>query len=312
MVAERYGDDGNSVVLAKWVRRLTEWNGRETSLPAWRELVVPILRRELAADGLPLLDVVEQPERIYAHVSLGGQTVKALVDRHGVPLWRPREREVVPDDCGRCGWVAQCKALPTSTGTAMLWRRLYLVDAGGTPTRRGRVTSCFSGGDGLAVAAALEDADYPLDELLYDLANLDAGFRFCARDDRWGGRLAMVCRAKYGDLSVPGYLEAGVPPKYGSGAEVVVRSVHKDPYSKHRFTTDFLGDGDIDRIIIEWRSLLRQIAHAPPLEWDRWTGLQKLAKSFLREVESPTETDLPPLEYHQTKRVDHRLDLRRH
>lgn len=311
LVAERF-EDGNTVILSKWVRRLTNWNGRQTSLAAWRDLVVPILKRELAADNLPLVELLEQPERIMARVSLGEQRTRAVVDRHGVPLWRPREREVVPDDCGRCEFVAKCRLLPTGTGTAMLWRRLSLVDAAGVPTRRGRITSCFSGGDGLAVAAALEDESYPFEDVLYDLANLDAGFRFCAKDDRYGGRLAMVCRAKYGSQSITGYLENGMPPKYGNGAETVVRSVHKDPFSKHRFTTEFLGDGDIDRIIIEWRSLLRVIAHAPPLDWARWTGLQKLAKAFLREVESPTQTDLPPLEYHQTKRVDHRLVLRRH
>ena len=41
-------------------------------------------------------------------------------------------------------------------------------------------------------------------------------------------------------------------------------------------------------------------------------ALQKMAKAILCETESPTPTDLPPLEYHQTKRVDHRLILRRH
>ena len=54
------------------------------------------------------------------------------------------------------------------------------------------------------------------------------------------------------------------------------------------------------------------IAHAPGLEWERWTGLQRLAKSMLQQTESPTDTDLPALEYHQTKRVDHQLVLRRH
>ena len=311
LVGELY-EEGKTVVLAKWIRRLTNWNGREASLAAWRELVVPIIRREQAAAGLPVVALLEEAGRIVARLSLAEQTARAVVDRHGVALWRPRERDVVPDDCGRCEFMAKCKLLPNAVGTASLWRRLALVDAAGVPTLRGRVTSCFSGGDGLAIAAALEDESYPLEDLIYDLTNLDAGFRFCARDDRWGGRLSMVCRARYGTLSVPGYLESGVPPRYGSGAEVVVRSVHKDPYSKHRFTTDFLGDGDIDRIIIEWRSLLRVITHAPPLEWKRWTALQKLAKTFLHEVESPTQTDLPPLEYHQTKRVDHRLSLRRH
>ena len=60
------------------------------------------------------------------------------------------------------------------------------------------------------------------------------------------------------------------------------------------------------------RSMLRQISHAPDLEWPRWRALQAMAKAILNETESPTMTDLPPLEYNQTKRIDHRLVLRRH
>jgi len=194
----------------------------------------------------------------------------------------------------------------------MLWRRLNLVDAAGVPTLRGRIVSFFSQGDGLGIAAALEDETYPLDELVYDLANLDGGFRFCGDDNRWGGRLAVVCHEKYGLQSVPGYLENGVPPGYGSGAEQVVASIHKNPANKHAWVTDLLGPGDIDRAIIEWRSLLRQISHAPDLEWPRWRALQVMAKGILNETESPTVTDLPPLQYNQTRRVDHRLILRRH
>jgi hypothetical protein len=174
------------------------------------------------------------------------------------------------------------------------------------------VVSFFTQGDGLAIAAGLEDEKYSLDELIYDLANLDGGFRFCGEDNRWGGRLAMVCHQTFGLQSIPGYLENGAPPKYGAGAEQVVASVHKNPAIKQSWVTDLVGTGDIDRIIIEWRSLLRQIAHAPPLDWPRWRALQEMAKTLLNETESPTLTDLPPLEYHQTKRVDHRLILRRH
>ena len=122
----------------------------------------------------------------------------------------------------------------------------------------------------------------------------------------------MVCHGAYGLQSIPGYLENGVPPKYGSGAETVVAAVHKNPLAKHEWVTDLLGAGDIDRIIIEWRSTLRQVSHAPPLEWPRWTALQHMARAILQETESPTLTELPPLEYHQTKRVDHRLILKRH
>ena len=180
------------------------------------------------------------------------------------------------------------------------------------PTLRGQIVSFFSQGDGLAVAAALEDETYPLDELIYDLANLDAGFRFCGDDNRWGGRLGIVCHEKFGLQSIPGYLENGVPPKYGAGADQVVASVHKNLLDEHRWVTDLLGPGDIDRIIIEWRSLLRQISHAPDLDWPRWRALQAMAKPILNETQSPTMTDLPPLDYNQTKRIDHRLILRRH
>jgi superfamily II DNA/RNA helicase len=309
-VADRYGDD--AVELTKWMRRQTGWNGRETRLSVWRELVVPLVERAFRSQKLPVLRFIEEPQQILALLSLAEQTTKVPVDAHGVPLWKPREREVFPEDCGRCDLVSVCRQLPAGTGTALLWRRLALVDATGKPTLRGRAVSCFHGGDGLAVAAALEDASYPLDELVYDLANLDAGFRFAGPEDRWGGRLSMSCRAAYGNLSVPGYLEAGVPPKYGSGAETVVRSVHRNPASKLRFANEVLGTGDVDRIIIEWRSLLRQLAHAPALDWPRWTALQTLAHHLLQETDSPTLSELPSLEYNQTRRIDHTLRLRRH
>ena len=121
-----------------------------------------------------------------------------------------------------------------------------------------------------------------------------------------------MCHEQFQLQSIPGYLENGLPPKYGAGAEVVVASVHKNPLAKQGWITDLLGAGDIDRIIIEWRSLLRQIAHAPELDWPRWRSLQALARTILNETESPTLTTLPRLEYAQTRRVEHRLVLRRH
>ncbi|MFM8360330.1 MAG: DEAD/DEAH box helicase, partial [Verrucomicrobiota bacterium] len=299
IVADRQGTD--RVQLAKWVRRLTGWHGREAAIETWHGTIAPLVEARLGSQRFPVLRFDVHPHHVVALVSLADQRLRVPVDRHGLPLWRPREREVFPPDCAKCELTATCRSLSAGTGTALLWRRLGLVNAQGAPTRRGRVVSCFQGGDGLAVAAALEDESYPLDELVYDLANLDAGFRFCSDDSRWGGRLAMVCRAKYGSQSLPGYLECGVPPKYGDGAHLVVRTLHPQPHLKHRFVTEFLGAGDIDRVIIEWRSLLRQIAHANPLEWARWTELQALARTLLHEVHSPTETTLPPLDYAQTK-----------
>ena len=300
------------VIIAKWIRRLTNWNGRQASRAIWRENIAPLLAQKLAGLNTPVIHFQTRDHHILALVSIASLPLRVPIDAHGVPIWHPVQREVLPYDCARCTLVEVCKTLSTATGTALLWRRLNLVDASGTPTLRGRVVSFFQQGDGLAIAAALEDANYSLAELVYDLANLDGGFRFCGEDNRWGGRLGVVCHQRFGLLSVPGYLENGVPPKYGAGAEQIVSAVHRNPASKHSWVTDLTGPGDIDRIIIEWRSTLRQIAHAPDLEWPRWLELKSLARGILNETESPTITDLPPLEFHQVRRVDHRLILRRH
>jgi len=309
-VADKLSAD--RVIIAKWIRRLTNWNGRQAPMELWNEKIVPLVEKRLAQQKTPVVRFTQHPNKIVALVSLDELTMKVPVDTHGVPLWKPVEREVMPPDCAQCSLTDVCRQLPTATGVALLWRRLNLVDAAGVPTRRGQIVSYFSHGDGLALAAALEDERYKLDELIYDLANLDAGYRFCGEENRWGGRLAMVCQQAYGIQSIPGYLENGVPPKYGSGAEQIVAAVHKNPLNKHGWVNEFLGAGDIDRIIIEWRSFLQQISHAPPLDWARWTALQAMAQAILLETESPTLIDLPALEFQQTKRINHRLILRRH
>lgn len=305
--------NGERVLLAKWVRKLTNWSLRQVPEKVWEESVAPALVEKLArAQRTPVQKFWHRGHQIVANVSLAALTLRVPVDVHGVALWRPTEREVLPPDCARCSLLEVCKQLETTSGTALLWRRLNLVDTTGRPTLRGRLVSFFQQGDGLAIAAALEDETYPLDELIYDLANLDAGFRFCGDENRWAGRLALVCHERFKLQTIPGYLENGLPPKYGYGAEAVVHAVHKNPLSKHTFITDLTGAGDIDRVIIEWRSLLRQISHAPALDWPRWQALQAMARTFLQETESPTLTELPRLEFNQTRRVDHRLHLRRH
>jgi len=302
---------GDSIQLAKWVRRAVHWNGRQASARTWNDAIVPLLKKHFIALQTPVMRFTRVDHKIQALLTLGDLPFKAAVDAYGVPLHRPIEREVYPDDCVRCTLINVCRNLPTATGVAMLWRRLGLVDARGVPTRRGRMVSFFQQEDGLAIAAALEDETFPLDELVYELANLDAGFRFCGEENRYAGRIPIACHQLFGLQTIPGYLENGVPPRYGSGAERIVSAIHKDPASKPRWITEFLGVGDIDRIIIEWRSLLRQVAKAPPLDWPRWTALQAMAKGILNETQSPTITNLPPLDYAQSKRVDHRLVLRR-
>ncbi len=307
-VAERL--EGERFLLGKWVRKAITWKGRQVSRVRWTEKVEPLIAAAFHAKGTPVVHWEIGQRKVVALVSLKNRTARVSVDEHGIPLFRPPERTVIAPECVSCVWNETCRRLPTSPGTAFLWRRLGLVEADGTPTLRGRLASFFSHGDGLAIAAALEDKRYPLDELVYELANLAAGHRFSGDDNRWGGRLATVCYETYGMQSVPGYLENGVPPKYGAGAGQVVASVHRNPASKATWITALLGAGDIDRIIIEWRSLLRRVSHSPELGWDRWNLLRKLAGDILNETESPTLLDLPPLDYQQQKRVDHRLPLK--
>ena len=216
-------------------------------------------------------------------------------------------------DCACCELVSTCRKLPRAHGVVHHWRRFGLIESHGAPTQRGVIVSFFTGGDGLALAAAMEDHQYPIEELVYDLANLRGGFRFHGDEDRYEGRLAWVCRQTYGAHSVLGYLERGAPPEYGFGANEVVADIHHNPALKQRWIQEVAEEGDIDRVFIEWRSLLRRIAHAPALlDHPRWTSFKERAGQILDETESPTLTDLPPLEYRQTQRCEHRLKLRRH
>lgn len=298
------------IILSKWVRRMTQWRGRQASEGAWQQHIQPMIRKRMDQKGVDVMRFVQKKHTIDVLLNYGKQALNVPVDRHGVPLWGAAVRKVVPSSCLDCDLVDTCKALSVKTGTAMLWRRLHLIDAAGVPTRRGRIVSFYSHGDGLAVAAVLEDVNYPLSELIYDMANLHAGHRFSRDEHRWGGRMAMRCHDIYSFQNIAGYLENGIPTQYGYGAESIVMDVHSNGLNKYKWVTDFLGAGDIDRIIIEWRSLLRQTIHSPALEWDRWLDFQELARKTLDETESPTLKDLPPLEYDQKQRVDHSLRLR--
>jgi hypothetical protein len=304
-------NDGR-ILLAKWVRRLTNWNGRMVAEAEWNGGVVPVIEKKLAQQKTPVARFSREKHRILALFSIADLTLRVPVDSLGVAQWKPVERDVLHPHCAACELVSVCRELNAATGVALTWRRMGLIDEAGVPTRRGKIASFFAQGDGLAIAAALEQPYYPIDAMIYDLANLDASFRFCGDEHQWSGSLAQACQKTYGNQSIPGYLENGMPVKYGAGAERVVAAVHKNPACKHSWTTDLLGDGDIDRVIIEWRSTLRQIAHAPDIDWARWRELQAAAKAILNETESPTLTNLPPLDFQQTRRVDHKLILRRH
>lgn len=301
----------NRIILSKWLRKFLRWKGQYVTPTRWENKVLPHIRKRFQDRNTPIDAVHTRNQSIFGHLDLAQWLVSAMIDEHGKALWRPHSRVVMQPECLQCNLVPVCREYPVRSGTALTWRRLGLVESDGTPTRRGIIVSFFSQGNGLAIAAALEDEQYPVDEIVYDLANLDAEFRFCGEGSRWEGRLAYACRQVYRQFSIPGYLDSGVPPRYGAGADQLVASLQLNPHQKFEWTNDNLGIGDIDRIIIEWRSLLRQIVHAPDLDWPRWHLLKEKAGLILNETESPTITHLPPVDYSQQKRIEHRLAFRR-
>ena len=215
----------------------------------------------------------------------------------------PPERTALPLVCRDCSELEHDQTVEITVSPAYAWRRLGLVEPDGQPTRRGVVFGFFQGGEGLAIAAALEDETYPIDDLVFDLANIRAGPRFAGEDSPLAGRLGALCQRVYERADHPGYLEMGVPVHYGTGASEVIREVVTHPSGRYKFTSDSLRHGDVERALMEWRSLLRHIAAAPDLEWDRWMALKSAAEELLGRVASPAFFDFPPLLAAQQRRV---------
>ncbi len=219
----------------------------------------------------------------------------AFIDSHGRALESPPLREALPLVCRGCDQLEHDRTVPITNSPAYAWRKLGLVAEDGRPTRRGVMFSFFQGGEGLAIAVALEEENYPIDDLIFDLANIRGGPRFAGEDAPMGGRLGILCQRIYERADYPGYLEMGVPAHYGSGASEVIREVTENGGAKYRLTSDSLRAGDIERALMEWRSLLRHIVHAPELDWSRWRELKIAAQYYVEKSTSPALTNFPPL-----------------
>jgi superfamily II DNA/RNA helicase len=232
-----------------------------------------------------------------------------------------RDRNPSPA-CPACPQRTACLALSPEPTLLWQWQRTGVLDRQLRLTVRGEIVAGFLGPEGLALAAALEDHRYPLDDLLFDTANLFAGDRFTGTNPRWLGRLAEACGRAYRRLSIEGWLREGVPVQYGAGAAEAVRAVVAEG-ARSREVLDEVetaGRGDLDRLLTEWRSLLRQAAAAPPLVGDgqamtardhflaeRWDTFRALARYWLREARADALPELPPLTADQRRPVNHRV-----
>ena len=230
-----------------------------------------------------------------------------------------RERNALAA-CLTCAFRPDCLALSPQPTLLWQWQRTGVLDRQLRLTVRGEIVSFFLGPEGLALAAALEDRRYPLDDLLFDAANLFANDRFSGTNPRRLGRLAAACERAYRRLTIEGWLHEGVPLQYGSGASESVRAIIAEK-ARAREVIDELekaGRGDIDRLLTEWRSLLRQVAAAGPLLGDgatmtgrdhfiaeRWDIFRLLARDWLQESRIESLPDLPPLTADQRRVINH-------
>jgi hypothetical protein len=296
--ADERGPD-SPVNIARWLRKRA---GKKTIRRREIEpLLFPILSGE-PGGGKP----VAAPDRgrnVAVQFDYGSVPVEANVAPDGRALLAPPTRETIPPPCRNCpDFERWCRAVPIGPSPAHAWRELGLIDADGIPTRRGVIFSFFNHGEGLAIAAALEDEAYPAEELVFDLANLRAGHRFAGLDSPYGGRLGIVSQAAFQRAEYPGFLEHGVPVNHGAGASEVIRAIAGKRASKAKLVTDELRAGDIERALIEWRSLLRHTALAPDLDWERWRELKRFAARYAEITVSPIPEHLPALLPQQLRR----------
>jgi hypothetical protein len=270
--------------LAKWLKKAT---GKR--VVAQNDFDTDIRARipDLVKPGT-IVDWIMRAKLISLRLDYANVPVNAHIDSAGNALIDPPDRKNLPDVCRTCGQLEHDNSVAIVNSPTYAWRHLGLVEPDGTPTSRGMIFSFFHGGEGLAVAVALEDETYPIDELIFDLANIRAGPRFAGEDSPMGGRLGILCQRIYGRADYPGYLTMGVPVHYGAGASEVVRALVADPRSKHKLTSELLRHGDIERALVEWRSILRHIVLAPAYPLSRWTELKAAAEELVDKTASPT------------------------
>ena len=99
-----------------------------------------------------------------------------------------------------------------------------------------------------------------------------------------------------------------MPSDYGEGAAEVL--VQYEAQNGEWSGKEGAPLGDVERVRLEWISLLRHITMAPDHEWDRWRELQAEAQKLLFSREAKQSLiDVPPLTPTQRLKMEHRLRL---
>lgn len=306
--------EDDQVRLTKKWRALTKSKKKDDDKPQSKlvDLITPVLAEILP--GVAIEKLVMRNNLIVALLDYAQVKIDAYHDSHGAWLVEPEKRTVkVEFETGYVDEATGSTREPAPGSAAHAWRKLGLIEPDGSPTIRGQIFSFFQKGEGLAIAAALEDETYPIEELVRHLANIRAGHRFETLGDGESDRLALTCRQTFGPVDYPGYLRLGLPSGYGAGAAEVIEMRKAGESIRQADPDNELGEGDVERAKVEWFSLLRHIRHAPELKNDRWTELKSAAARLVAEndVDRAALHDIPTISHHVLqKSVSHRINLR--
>lgn len=306
---------GEKVILIKSFRKLLREavanerpKGRKKySRKTWRRLGLEDQFRPFfpaLSQGGELVEFIDRGKVLNARLNYNNAHTLGWKDSRGRFLLNPQLRTITRsfESPFQQGTKGKGESL-ASVSPVEAWYILGLIDKSARPTERGRIFSQFSRGEGLAVAVALEDETYAVDELVYDLANLRAGHRFrtWAKSE---SRLSALCRQAFGFRDCPGYLRAGLPVEYGEGGvDFILEHVRIQGLNNEE--REDLGSGDVERLMIEWKSLLDLIVHGPDLGIQRWSELQMNAKKLVGAREQSGELpSLPELPVRQRRRFE--------
>lgn len=263
-----------------------------SSLRGLTEDLVPLLPH--LTQGGKAVSIDESSGTIVARLDYADAVVFARRDSRGNALLNPPVREVEHTDIPSFAFLAG-EADSVRRTPAENWLTLGLIDQRKQPTRRGVLFSFFNHGEGLAIAAAIEDESYPLEDLLFDIANLRAGHRFNEIESN-PARLGSLCRLTYRGLTAEGYLNQGIPQGYGEAASEVLAAIRENPAARNKYISPQLGSGDIERAALEWRSLLNHIAFAPDYPCERWMEFKELARVYIStHFQFQRQPELPEL-----------------
>ena len=221
--------------------------------PLFDEIVVPLLPE---ITGGEITAIATRGGTIYARIDFSAVQISAVVDSHGCALFEPPEREAIPIVCRACSQLEHDLTAIIANSPAYAWRQLGLVTEDGAPTLRGTLFPFFQAGEGLAIAAALEDETYPIDDLAFDLANIRAGPRFAGEDAPLGGRLGILCQRTYGRRS------SGLPGN-GSACPLRLRRIRSDSRTGYH-PIDSLPDDDRITPLGRYRARAHGMAQPAP------------------------------------------------